>query len=69
MTIPEIMKNRMCFSFEVFPPKEGQPLEPLLDTCLLYTSPEDCGVHGLVSKMRLSSHDNAHKPAGILKGH
>lgn len=32
MTIPEIMKNRMCFSFEVFPPKEGQPLEPLLDT-------------------------------------
>ena len=44
MTIPEIMKNRMSFSFEVFPPKEEQPLEPLLDTldhlyaCLLYTS-------------------------------
>lgn len=30
MRIPEIMRNRMSFSFEVFPPKEDKPLEPLL---------------------------------------
>jgi methylenetetrahydrofolate reductase (NADPH) len=32
MTVPEIMKKRMSFSFEVFPPKTEQPIEPLLDT-------------------------------------
>ena len=32
MTVPQIMKDRMSFSFEVFPPKEGQPMEPLLST-------------------------------------
>jgi 5,10-methylenetetrahydrofolate reductase len=32
MTIPEIMKNRMTFSFEVFPPKIDQPIEPLFET-------------------------------------
>lgn len=31
MTIPEIMKQRMTISFEVFPPKEDKPLEPLLE--------------------------------------
>ena len=31
MRIPEIMKNRMSVSFEVFPPKADKPLEPLLD--------------------------------------
>lgn len=30
MRIPDIMKERMTLSFEVFPPKEDQPLEPLL---------------------------------------
>ncbi|MBP5291053.1 MAG: methylenetetrahydrofolate reductase, partial [Lachnospiraceae bacterium] len=30
MRIPDIMKGRMSFSFEVFPPKEDKPLEPLL---------------------------------------
>ena len=29
-TVPEIMKERMTVSFEVFPPKEDKPLEPLL---------------------------------------
>jgi methylenetetrahydrofolate reductase (NADPH) len=32
MKITEILKKRMSFSFEVFPPKNDQPLEPLLDT-------------------------------------
>jgi len=32
MKISEIFKNKMTFSFEVFPPKEDKPLEPLLDT-------------------------------------
>ncbi|MEY7999074.1 methylenetetrahydrofolate reductase [Clostridium sp. Mt-5] len=32
MKISEIMKKRMSFSFEVFPPKTDQPMEPLLDT-------------------------------------
>lgn len=32
MKIPEILKQRMSFSFEVFPPKVDQPIEPLLDT-------------------------------------
>ncbi len=31
MTIPEIMKNRMSVSFEVFPPKADKPLEPLFN--------------------------------------
>jgi methylenetetrahydrofolate reductase (NADPH) len=32
MKIAEILKERMTFSFEVFPPKEDKPLEPLLET-------------------------------------
>lgn len=32
MKITDIMKERMTFSFEVFPPKEHQPMEPLLET-------------------------------------
>ncbi|MCR3923336.1 MAG: methylenetetrahydrofolate reductase [Firmicutes bacterium] len=32
MNVPDIMKEKMCFSFEVYPPKEDKPLEPLLDT-------------------------------------
>ena len=32
MKISEIMKKRMSFSFEVFPPKMDQPMDPLLDT-------------------------------------
>ncbi|MDR3296468.1 MAG: methylenetetrahydrofolate reductase [Clostridiales Family XIII bacterium] len=32
MKISEIFKNKMTFSFEVFPPKEDKPMEPLLDT-------------------------------------
>ncbi|UWP60121.1 methylenetetrahydrofolate reductase [Ruminococcus gauvreauii] len=32
MSIVDIMKERMSFSFEVFPPKPEQPMEPLLDT-------------------------------------
>lgn len=32
MRVPEIMKRKMCFSFEVFPPKADKPLEPLLET-------------------------------------
>ncbi|WP_303864228.1 methylenetetrahydrofolate reductase [Alkalibaculum bacchi] len=32
MNIPQIMKERMSFSFEVFPPKEDKPIEPLLNT-------------------------------------
>ena len=31
MRIPEIMKNRMSVSFEVFPPKADKPLDPLLE--------------------------------------
>ncbi|MFV0528594.1 MAG: methylenetetrahydrofolate reductase [Lachnospiraceae bacterium] len=29
--VSDIMKERMSFSFEVFPPKPDQPIEPLLD--------------------------------------
>lgn len=32
MQITEIMKSRMTFSFEVYPPKSDQSLEPLLET-------------------------------------
>ena len=32
MKISDILKQKNTFSFEVFPPKEGQPLEPLLNT-------------------------------------
>lgn len=32
MKVTEIMKKKMSFSFEVFPPKSDQPTEPLLDT-------------------------------------
>lgn len=32
MRVSEIFKKRMCFSFEVFPPKLDQPVEPLLET-------------------------------------
>jgi methylenetetrahydrofolate reductase (NADPH) len=32
MKITDIMKERMSLSFEVFPPKMEQPLEPLLET-------------------------------------
>lgn len=32
MTVPQIMAKRMSFSFEVFPPKAEQPMEPLLST-------------------------------------
>ncbi len=32
MKISEIMKQRMIFSFEVFPPKKDQPMDYLLDT-------------------------------------
>lgn len=32
MKVTEIMKKRMSFSFEVFPPKSDQPIEPLLET-------------------------------------
>lgn len=32
MKISEILKQKMCFSFEVYPPKVEKPLEPLLDT-------------------------------------
>lgn len=32
MKISDILKNRMSFSFEVFPAKTDQPLEPLLKT-------------------------------------
>lgn len=32
MKVTEIMKQRMCFSFEVFPPKSENPIEPLLNT-------------------------------------
>lgn len=32
MNVTDIMKERMSFSFEVFPPKPDQPLEPLLDS-------------------------------------
>lgn len=32
MRVSEIMKKRMSFSFEVFPPKMEQPIEPLLET-------------------------------------
>ena len=30
MRIPDIMKNRMSVSFEVFPPKADKPLDPLM---------------------------------------
>lgn len=32
MTITDIMKKRMSLSFEVFPPKADQPIDPLLET-------------------------------------
>ncbi|MEG0662027.1 MAG: methylenetetrahydrofolate reductase, partial [Anaerovoracaceae bacterium] len=32
MKISKILKEKMTFSFEVFPPKSDQPMEPLLDT-------------------------------------
>ena len=32
MKVSEIMKKRMSFSFEVFPPKLDKPMEPLLNT-------------------------------------
>jgi methylenetetrahydrofolate reductase (NADPH) len=32
MKISEALARGMAFSFEVFPPKDGQPLEPLLET-------------------------------------
>ncbi|MDR3343055.1 MAG: methylenetetrahydrofolate reductase [Treponema sp.] len=32
MKIAEIVKKRMTFSFEVFPPKNDQPVKPLLET-------------------------------------
>jgi methylenetetrahydrofolate reductase (NADPH) len=32
MNIAEMLKERMTFSFEVFPPKEDKPLEPLMET-------------------------------------
>ncbi len=32
MRVTDIMDERMSFSFEVFPPKSEQPIEPLLDT-------------------------------------
>lgn len=32
MKITDIMKKRMSFSFEVFPPKKEQPMDPLLNT-------------------------------------
>jgi methylenetetrahydrofolate reductase (NADPH) len=42
MNVPEIMNEKMCFSFEVFPPKMEQPIEPLLDTLdHLYTFSPD----------------------------
>ncbi|MEA4923654.1 MAG: methylenetetrahydrofolate reductase [Eubacteriaceae bacterium] len=31
-SIGEMLKEKMTFSFEVFPPKEGEPIEPLLET-------------------------------------
>ncbi len=34
MKITEILKNKKGLSFEVFPPKEGQPLEPLFETLM-----------------------------------
>ncbi|MPW26460.1 5,10-methylenetetrahydrofolate reductase [Alkalibaculum sp. M08DMB] len=32
MKVTEIMKQKLCFSFEVFPPKSENPIEPLLNT-------------------------------------
>lgn len=32
MKVTDIMKSRMAFSFEVFPPKKDMPMEPLLNT-------------------------------------
>jgi len=32
MKVTDIMKRKMSFSFEVFPPKPEQPIDPLLDT-------------------------------------
>jgi methylenetetrahydrofolate reductase (NADPH) len=42
MKITDIMKERMTLSFEVFPPKDDKPLEPLLDTldCLYQYKPD-----------------------------
>lgn len=52
MIIPEIMKNRMSFSFEVFPPKEEKGMAPLLGALeKLYDCAPDfisctCGANG-----------------------
>ena len=32
MRISEILKEKKTFSFEVFPPKNDKPMEPLLET-------------------------------------
>lgn len=32
MKVTDIMKEKMCFSFEVFPPKQDKPMEPLIET-------------------------------------
>jgi methylenetetrahydrofolate reductase (NADPH) len=32
MKVSQLMKERMTFSFEVFPPKMDKPMEPLLET-------------------------------------
>ncbi|MEE3420004.1 MAG: methylenetetrahydrofolate reductase [Lachnospiraceae bacterium] len=41
-TIPEIMKHRMTLSFEVFPPKQDKPLDPLMEVLdKLYTVEPD----------------------------
>ena len=42
MKIADIMKKRMVISFEVFPPKDDRPLEPILETLdKLYTLSPD----------------------------
>lgn len=42
LTIPEIMQHRMTLSFEVFPPKEDKPLDPLMEVLdKLYTVEPD----------------------------
>ena len=42
MDVSTVFKKRMSFSFEVFPPKMDQPMEPLLETLdHLYTFDPD----------------------------
>lgn len=42
MRIPDIMKQRMSVSFEVFPPKQDKPLDPLMKVLeKLYTMQPD----------------------------